>query len=121
MSERYVVCKDDEIAPGEMRTIDVGKRGTPVVVLRTGAGSLHALYGRCPHQGAPLVAGRLIGETVGNVPGEIGCVRDGEILQCPWHAFEYDVTSGRAVTDPDNLRIRCYDVALEGGEVVVTV
>ena len=121
MSERYVVCKDEEIRPGEMRTIAVGKRELPVVVVRTGAGSLHAIYGRCPHQGAPLIAGRLIAETVGTLPGEVACIRDGEILQCPWHAFEYDVTSGRAVTDPDNLRIRCYDVALEGGEVVVTV
>ncbi len=100
----------------------VGTTGTPVIVLRTGSGALHAMYGRCPHQGAPLVSGRLVGGTVAAEPGaEFHCVRDGELLQCPWHAFEFDVTDGRAVADPERLRLRCYDVALEGNEVVVTL
>ncbi|GAC1300877.1 MAG: Rieske (2Fe-2S) protein [Vulcanimicrobiaceae bacterium] len=122
MSERYVVCKDGELAPGELRTLTVGATRTPVIVMRTGAGALHALYGRCPHQGAPLGAGRLVGGTVAEAPGAgFHCVRDGELLQCPWHAFAYDVTDGRSVADPDHLRLRRYDVALEDGDVVVTV
>jgi len=121
VSTRYVICKEDELRPGEMRAKVVGKNQLPVIVVRTGAGSVHAVYGRCSHQGAPLAAGRLVGETVGEPNGEIRCIRDGEILQCPWHAFGYDVNSGRALADPERLRICCFDVTLEGGAVVGTI
>ncbi|MFM8734313.1 MAG: Rieske (2Fe-2S) protein [Pirellulales bacterium] len=42
-------------------------------------GTLHAIDGLCPHQGGPLGTGALCGTT----------------LTCPWHGWQFDVTTGR--------------------------
>jgi 3-phenylpropionate/trans-cinnamate dioxygenase ferredoxin subunit len=35
-------------------------------------------------------------------------VREGEILRCPWHGWEFDLRDGRSVIDPDGTRVRAY-------------
>ncbi len=42
-------------------------------------GTLHAIDGLCPHQGGPLGTGELCGT----------------VLTCPWHGWQFDVTTGR--------------------------
>lgn len=101
---------------GEMRTI--AKGATPVVVIRTEEGEYYAVRGICPHQGASLAKGRLWPLTSSEGPGTYELSRGAEILRCPWHAFEYDVTTGRCVGDP-SLRVRTYPVYIEDGQVVV--
>ncbi len=44
--------------------------------------------------------------------------REGEILKCPWHQWEFDIRTGRALYD-ETLRVRTYDVRIEGDEVVL--
>ena len=51
-----------------------------VALVRTESG-LHALNGRCPHQGGPLGEGTLC---------------DGA-LRCPWHGYDFDLKSGKGV------------------------
>ena len=46
-------------------------------------------------------------------PGEIIWERDGQILRCPWHGWEFDIASGRSVFNPHRLRVRTYDVTVE--------
>lgn len=43
------------------------------------AGAWHAIDGLCPHQGGPLGTGTLCGT----------------VLTCPWHGWQFDVTTGR--------------------------
>ena len=40
-------------------------------------------------------------------------IRDGEIVRCPWHGWEFDITTGRSVYNPHRLRVKIYDVAVE--------
>jgi nitrite reductase/ring-hydroxylating ferredoxin subunit len=42
--------------------------------------------------------------------------RDGEIVRCPWHGWEFDITDGRSVFNPHRVRARSYDVFVEAGE-----
>jgi nitrite reductase/ring-hydroxylating ferredoxin subunit len=44
--------------------------------------------------------------------------REGEILKCPWHQWEFDIKTGQALYDPD-LRVRTYKVVQEGNEIVL--
>jgi 3-phenylpropionate/trans-cinnamate dioxygenase ferredoxin subunit len=54
------------------------------------------------------------------MPGEaIPYGRVGEILACPWHGWEYDLSSGRSLTSPDRVRVRTYPVHVEGGRVLI--
>ena len=42
--------------------------------------------------------------------GEYRYERRGEILRCPWHGWEYDVTTGQSWVDPASVRTRRYEV-----------
>ena len=113
-----VVCRVDELPKGEMRTVMHGD--TPVVVAHTDAGEYYALRGYCAHQGAMLGGGRLTWLTSSSEDGGYELSRGAEILRCPWHSFEYDVVTGRCLTDP-RLRLRTYPVGVEGDNVVLDV
>jgi nitrite reductase/ring-hydroxylating ferredoxin subunit len=47
--------------------------------------------------------------------------RDDEIVRCPWHGYEFEIASGRAIVDGSRMRVKTYDVALEGNDVVVYI
>ena len=113
---RHVVCKQDELGPGQMRTVMKGR--APIIVVCSDAGRYYAIRGVCPHQGARLDKGQLTSLTVSEKPGVYGIDRDGEILRCPWHSFDYDIVSGNCVSDP-NRRIKTYPVYVEDGDIVV--
>jgi nitrite reductase/ring-hydroxylating ferredoxin subunit len=46
-------------------------------------------------------------------PGEYAWAREGEILRCPWHGWEFDITTGRSVFNPHTTRVRSYEVTVE--------
>ena len=46
-------------------------------------------------------------------PGEYRWGREGEILRCPWHGWEFDITSGRSSFNPHRIRVRTYKVTVE--------
>ncbi len=113
---KQIVCRRDELGPGQMRTIMKGK--APVVVVCSTNGQYYAVRGICPHQGAMLGAGQLTSLTVSDEPGMYGLKKHGEVLRCPWHSFDYDVTTGRCVSDP-RLRVKTYPVSVENENIVV--
>lgn len=45
-------------------------------------------------------------------------VREGEIIRCPWHPWEFDIITGACLVDP-KVRVKTYPVAIEDGHVVV--
>jgi nitrite reductase/ring-hydroxylating ferredoxin subunit len=105
------------LEPGDKRVVEVGRRR--ILVVRTGAGDVHALADICPHQGARLSDGVLGGEFTASRPGQHGIVRAGEIVRCPWHNFAYDVKTGRCLLDPDRYRVKVYPVTIEDDHVVL--
>ena len=67
-------------------------------------------------------ASGLVGGTNEPAPDEpdgVRRVRDGQIVRCPWHNWEFDLTTGRNVADPAR-RVRTYQVDVTDGEVFVT-
>jgi nitrite reductase/ring-hydroxylating ferredoxin subunit len=82
-------------------------------------GRFHGLLDRCPHQGAPLSSGVLGGLLEGDEPGRVRCTRMGEIIRCPWHGWEYDVTTGQSWCDPDKIRTRTFKVDVQSGHRLV--
>ena len=90
-----------------------------LVVVRKGE-AFYAMRDRCAHQGARLSNGRVGGTPLPCLPGSpVPYGRRGEILVCPWHGWEYDLKTGRALSAPDRARVRCYPARLEGDRVVV--
>jgi nitrite reductase/ring-hydroxylating ferredoxin subunit len=118
MMRRRSVCSIDDLPPGTMKLIPVGKFGVGVYNV---GGSLYAIANYCAHEGAPLCMGYVGGtnEFAPDLPGQLQYVREGEIVRCPWHQWEFDITTGRTLADPRK-RIRTYQVDVADGEVFLT-
>ncbi|MDF2962936.1 MAG: Rieske 2Fe-2S protein [Paenibacillus sp.] len=108
--ERYVVCKMTEMQPGQREIVRVDGKSIGVF---NANGNYYALRNNCPHQGAPLCVGRLTGTTLPSAPGTYNYGREGEILACPWHGWEFDITTGKSLFNPHKCLVKMYDVAVE--------
>lgn len=107
---RYIVASVDAIAPGERKIVDIAGRSIGVFNVN---GEFYALRNRCPHQGGPLCTGPVSGFVSSTGPGDYRLSRQGEILRCPWHGWEFDIRTGQSWFDPTRVRVRSYDVTLE--------
>ncbi|MDP9400842.1 MAG: Rieske (2Fe-2S) protein [Actinomycetota bacterium] len=114
---RHRVCRADELPPGERRIVEL--EGRSIGVFNVG-GRFYALHNRCPHRGAALCAGRVGGTTATTPDFGFAYEREGEIIRCAWHGWEFDIATGQALVDP-RVRARSYPVAVEDDEVVITL
>ncbi len=93
------VARASEIPPGSAKVVVV--LGHPVAVFNVG-GSFHSVSNVCLHRGGPIGEGTL----------------EGPIVTCPLHGWEYDVRTGKNVSNP-HARLRTYSVRIEGDDVLV--
>ena len=109
---RVVVGKVDDIPPGARRRVNAD--GRDVVVFNVG-GTFYALRDVCPHQGAQLSAGPVVGTVTASGPGCYAYAEDRPVVKCPWHGWEFELATGRSWCDPAKLRVRRYPVEIESG------
>jgi nitrite reductase/ring-hydroxylating ferredoxin subunit len=107
---KHIVGRVSLVPPGE-RTI-VEAEGRSIGIFNVD-GAFFALRNSCPHQAAPLCLGSIKGMTMPSKPGEYIWAREGEILRCPWHGWEFDITTGRSIFNPHRMRVKAYDVTIE--------
>ena len=107
---RHVVGTVAELPPGSRKIVDVEGRSIGVFNVD---GNFYALRNSCPHQAAPLCRGSIKGMTTSTGPGQDQYVREGEILRCPWHGWEFDLTNGRSIFNPHKVRVKSYEVTVE--------
>jgi 3-phenylpropionate/trans-cinnamate dioxygenase ferredoxin subunit len=81
-------------------------------------GSFVAVLNVCPHELAPVCLGAVRGTALASMPGEYRWGREGEILACPWHGWEFDLLTGRALADTRK-RLRLYPVVVREDTVYV--
>ena len=113
---RHVIAPVDELPPGTRKFLTIDER--PIAVFNI-KGEFFGLLNRCPHQGAALCEGPLIGLAQSSDPGTIRYTRPGEILRCPWHGWEFDVRTGKSWCDPARFRIKAYKARVEPGKNLV--
>lgn len=68
------------------------------------SGNWYALRNHCLHAGGPVAAGPLQGDT----------------LTCPWHGFQYNVTTGELLVDPAS-KLEMYAVVVRDEGVYLSV
>ena len=96
---RHRVATVAEMSPGTSREVVAGDR---VVALFRVGDEFYAMDGLCPHAGGPLGQGCLSGTRV----------------TCPWHGWQFDVTTGRHQLSPTIVH-ETFAVTVENGEVYV--
>ncbi len=101
MAETVRLAGAANIPPGEGREIAAAGRLFAVYNVE---GEFHVLDGVCPHAGGPLGQGALTGS----------------IVTCPWHGWQFDVTTGRHCLNP-NLVHPGFAARVEGEDLLVEI
>jgi nitrite reductase/ring-hydroxylating ferredoxin subunit len=112
---RHVVAALADIPPGSRKLVEAA--GRPIVIFNVG-GRLFAVSNRCPHAGGSLVHGKQVGLLVSTEPGTYDYSRQGEIIRCPWHSWEFDLATGKSWCDPGAVRVKSYPVEVAAGAAV---
>ena len=99
MADFVTVAKVNDLKPGEGKIVEANGK---TIALFNVDGKFHAIDNTCKHQGGPL--------------GEGTC--DGNIVTCPWHGWQYDVTTGINSANPQ-VKVDTFEVKVEGDEVKV--
>jgi nitrite reductase/ring-hydroxylating ferredoxin subunit len=119
MASEHIVARADEIAEGQRRIVTIDEREVGVFNVR---GTFYALPNICIHQAGPLCKGRISGTLTARAENhwkfEWGF--EGEILTCPWHSMEFNITTGQSLAWPKR-RVRQYPVKVVNGQIVVTM
>ncbi len=101
MPQAVKVAKHGELKPGEAKAVEVNE--VPVALFYVN-GNYYAVADSCCHRGGPLSEGTV----------------DGLVVSCPWHGWEFDLTTGTCVTNP-SARQPVFEVKVEGDDVLVVL
>ncbi|MCP3369568.1 Rieske (2Fe-2S) protein [Bradyrhizobium cajani] len=112
---RHVVATVDEIPSGARKIVEVQGREIGIFNLE---GEFFAIANRCPHEGASLCKGRIVGLVEADEPGAYRYSRRNELVRCPWHGWEFDIRTGKSWCDPRRTKVRSYDLKLEQGSAL---
>jgi nitrite reductase/ring-hydroxylating ferredoxin subunit len=88
-------------------------------------GRFYAYENRCLHQGGPVCEGRILGKVEAVLDENMAVLgerfsSDEVHLICPWHGYEYNLTTGQSAVDP-RLALRRFEVVERGDEIYVVV
>jgi toluene monooxygenase system ferredoxin subunit len=96
------VCADDDLAPGHMVNVDLGRHS--ILLVRSPDGVVAALQNVCPHERCYLHEGRL---------------EDGAIV-CGGHGWRFDARTGFGI-QPRSAKLGCYEVRVGDGRIYVSL
>jgi 3-phenylpropionate/trans-cinnamate dioxygenase ferredoxin component len=99
--DKVTVGRVEDVPPGRGATVEL-LDGTELALYNID-GTFYAIENFCPHKGAPLADGRLCGK----------------IVECDWHGWRFDVTSGECLTTRDN--VEAYEVVVEDGQIKILI
>lgn len=120
--DEYVVASLDDLDAGDRIVAQVAGREVGVFNID---GDLYAYTNWCAHQGGPCCEGRLTGTRAAHYDREtrttsLEWTREDEILNCPWHGWEYDVTTGSCLSK-NRVTLPAHDVDVRGNDVIVSL
>ena len=99
MSEWVKVMNKSDVPRGTGSIVELGDKQVAVFCVE---GQYYAIDNICPHRGGPLGEGDL----------------EGTVVTCPWHGWEFDVTTGQSPINPSAC-VKRFDVKIEGDDVFV--
>jgi len=101
MADFVKVANISDLKPGAALAVEVNGK---TIALFNVAGKIYATDNACLHHGGPLAEGTLAGE----------------IVACPWHQWEFNVSTGENVGN-ESLKLATYPVQVEGADIKVAV
>ncbi|MCS6287303.1 MAG: non-heme iron oxygenase ferredoxin subunit [Nitrospira sp.] len=99
MGDFVRVASTADVKPGQAVVVEVN--GKTLAVFNVD-GAFHAIDNTCVHRGGPLGEGDI----------------HGKVVACPWHGWQFDVTTGECVKNPA-AKVEVYQVKVEGNDITV--
>lgn len=96
------VADKDEIPRGKGKEFNVN--GLRIAIFNVD-GKYYATEALCKHQDGPLAEGRLIGE----------------VVECPWHFWHYNVRTGELLDFLKGIRLDTYKVEVKNDGIYIDV
>ena len=94
------ICDAAEVPPGEGVRVEIGDE--PIALWNVD-GSYYATQDSCTHEETSLVEGDLWGD----------------VVECPLHGAQFDVTNGEVLSLPAVVSLRTYPVKVEDGKLYI--
>src|ERR1700753_2287202 len=96
MKNEVLVATVAELPEGTHKVVKVGTREIGIFNVR---GKFYAIPNVCFHQNGPLCQGATSGTVQANerTGWKVEWVQEGEIVVCPWHSLEFNVTTGECI------------------------
>ena len=85
------LCDKNTLPVGELKAFKI--KGLEILAVNVGD-KIFCLDARCTHAGAPLAEGTL----------------NGEVLTCPWHYSQFNMTSGMVLRGPAQKPLKTYRI-----------
>lgn len=101
MNNRVKVCRLGDVAPGEMKPVDIS--GLKPIAVFNANGKFYATSNICTHNIAMLTDGYFEGETV----------------ECPLHGGSFDIKTGEPLSFPCEIPLQTYPVVVDGDEIYI--
>lgn len=101
MSNFIIAAGKADIPEGHGKVVTL--EGNAIALFNVG-GTFYAIDNTCKHRGGPLGEGGL----------------DGSQVTCPWHGWQYNVTTGECRTNPAAVQKK-YNVKAEGDNVLIEI
>jgi glycine betaine catabolism B len=101
LSEDFIrVADTKDIQPTQMKEVEID--GQKVIIVNIDR-KYYAIGSICTHEGGPLADGTLSGYEI----------------ECPWHGSKFDVRTGEVTNPPANEPEPCYEVKVDGNQILV--
>lgn len=96
---RVKIAAADDVPAGQGRMVEAAGK---TLALFNVEGTYYAIDNTCAHRGGPLGEGDL----------------EDRVVTCPWHAWQWDVTTGANVNNPA-VKVACFPVTVENGAIFI--
>lgn len=119
---KYVVANCDEVEEGQRILVEL--EGKPIGIFNVD-GEYKAYLSWCAHQSGPLCEGNISGTSSASFDPDtlqvtVEWIKEREILNCPWHGWEYDLEDGSCLSR-EGVVLPSFPVTVEDDEIIVEV
>lgn len=120
--EEHVIATTDELSKGDRKLVEIEGREIAVFYVD---GEYHAYTNWCAHQAGPVCEGKLTGTSNAefdrdSLTVDLEWCKEGEVLNCPWHGWEYDVTDGSCLSK-EKVQLPSHSIKVENDEIIISL
>jgi nitrite reductase/ring-hydroxylating ferredoxin subunit len=118
----YAIADVDEISSGDRLVVQL--QGKEIGVFNVND-EYYAYPNWCAHQGGPTCEGPITGTHIAeydrfSLTLDLEWTKNGEIINCPWHGWEYDIKTGECLSNR-NIKLPSYPVTVRDGKILVEI